>query len=174
MYWIKSLLNLNHKSFATHWWELPQRFCHDKCTFVMTKHVFCHDKNMLVATNILVMTKLLSWQTHVCHNKTHLLLRESRLVAAKHVGFLLLLFCFLLPGVKHRAHQFPCLSDIKHVHQLHTVFWSPSDIKHVHQLPVHISSWMSLGVKHKYHQFSNLFDIKHGHQLHIILFLIFL
>ena len=72
MYWIKSLLNLNHKSFATHWWELPQRFCHDKCTFVMTKHVFCRDKNMLVATNILVMAKLLSRQTHVCHNKTHL------------------------------------------------------------------------------------------------------
>ena len=38
-------------------------FCHDKM-FVATKHVFCSDKSMLVAT------KRLSQQTYFCRNKT--------------------------------------------------------------------------------------------------------
>ena len=63
---------LVHKQLLKyHWWELPpvsfllqQNFCFDKHVFVMTKHIFCHNKSMLVAT------KLLSWQTYLCHDKT--------------------------------------------------------------------------------------------------------
>ena len=52
-----------------YWQEQPQvsflswqKFCCNKHMLV-TKHVFCHNKSMLVAT------KLLSWQHYVCHNK---------------------------------------------------------------------------------------------------------
>ena len=43
--------------------------CHDKRVFVMTKHIFCQDKNMLVTTNMFVVINMcLLWQ-HVCRNK---------------------------------------------------------------------------------------------------------
>ena len=57
---------------------LQQNICRDKLTFVMTnvfvvtKHVFCHDKHNFVTTNF-ATSLLLSWQTCVCHDKTHLL-----------------------------------------------------------------------------------------------------
>ena len=54
-----------------HWRQLPQvsflsqqKFCHDKHEFAATKHVFCRDKSTLV------ITKLLSKQTRVCHDKS--------------------------------------------------------------------------------------------------------
>ena len=45
---------------------LSQQRCvfHNKHVFVMTKHVFCHDKSMLG------VTKLLLWQNYVCHDKS--------------------------------------------------------------------------------------------------------
>ena len=61
--------------------------CYNKHMFVVTKHVICSDKSMLVATNMFVATTfvmtrifccnktfdaaslLLSCQTHVCRNK---------------------------------------------------------------------------------------------------------
>ena len=42
---------------------LSRHVCHDKHLFVATKHVFCHDTNMLVVTNVL-------WRKNVCRNKT--------------------------------------------------------------------------------------------------------
>ena len=41
-----------------------QKRCHDKRTFVETKHVFCHNKGMLVATTLLL------WQNYVCCDKS--------------------------------------------------------------------------------------------------------
>ena len=49
--------------------------------FVATKHVFCHNKSMLVATNIMLLRQarvslfvtikcLLPWQKYACHDKT--------------------------------------------------------------------------------------------------------
>ena len=70
---------LVHKQLLKyHWWELPpvsfllqQNFCFDKHVFVMTKHIFCHNKSMLVATktfvhdkHIFVMTRLVA--TDIC------------------------------------------------------------------------------------------------------------
>ena len=133
--------------------------CHDKkyacCEnyfgFVTTKHTFCH-KSMLVAT------KLLLWQNYVCRDKTKIFFAAStspsnikcahrqqvfshahltsnmftsymlfswahltlNMFTSYTLVFLLLLLCFLSLGVKHRDHQFPCLCDIEHVHQLHS------------------------------------------------------
>ena len=39
---------------------------------VMTKHIFWHDKSMLI-----VMAKVLSWQAYFCHDKTCLLLWQK-------------------------------------------------------------------------------------------------
>ena len=56
-----------------HWRELPQvsflswqtHVCHDKHVFITTKHIFCHNKSVLV-TKTFVATKLcLSWQIFV-------------------------------------------------------------------------------------------------------------
>ena len=68
-------------------------FCHDKHVFVATKHIFCHDKSMLlhtfvatkvlslqifVATNIILTRQAhLSWQTRFCRDKTHLLSQQK-------------------------------------------------------------------------------------------------
>ena len=70
--WIKFCLNkrifvvtklLSWQIFvATNIILLWQNFCHNKLTFVATKHVFCHDKN------VLVMTKKL-WKKIVCSDK---------------------------------------------------------------------------------------------------------
>ena len=49
-------------------------------TFCRDKHVFCHDKNMLVAT------KRLSWQTYICRDKyvqTQNLCRDKYLLRQK-------------------------------------------------------------------------------------------
>ena len=50
---------------SCHKYLLRQKFCHDKHNrmFVATKHIFCRDKNILVAS------KLLSRQNYVCRDK---------------------------------------------------------------------------------------------------------
>ena len=65
---------------STHAWET-----HDKHVFVVTKHLFCCDKSMLVATKLLsrqtyfVATTVLLQQAYnkFCHDKTHLLSQEK-------------------------------------------------------------------------------------------------
>ena len=39
-------------------------FCRDKHVFVATKHMFCHDKSMLVATKVLSRQTRISRDTH--------------------------------------------------------------------------------------------------------------
>ena len=78
--------------------------------FVTTKHIFCHDKSMLVATkvcllwqNIFVATKVfcdkyLSWQTCVCHDRSFVTTKDvfchdKHMFVATKVSFLWQNFC---------------------------------------------------------------------------------
>ena len=74
----------------------------DKLTFVMTKHIFCHDKSMLV------MTKRLSWQkTCFMFVATSFVTTKIILVAAptndRHLVFDLLLYLDLFSVTGHTA-----------------------------------------------------------------------
>ena len=65
-------------------------FCHDKLVFVVTKHIFCHDKSMRS------MTKLLSRQAHVCHNFCH---TKHTFVTTKDVFFRQKKNCFVVTNM---------------------------------------------------------------------------
>ena len=43
--------------------------CCEKHVFVTTKHIFCHDKSMLVTTQLLSQQTSFLLQQNVCHNK---------------------------------------------------------------------------------------------------------
>ena len=105
---VADLSKAQHKHY--HWRKLPQvRFLSQKKNLsrqkhmlVVIKHVFCHDKSMLVATKVFVATKLcllfLSWQNfccdrhvfvmtkvllqHVCHDKHNFVATTSCLFKA--------------------------------------------------------------------------------------------
>ena len=90
-----------------HWLELPQvsflswqKFCHDKhvyCDkhmFVATKHIFCHDKSMLVMTSYNTLTFVtintcLSWQdrsfvvTKVCLSLSQQILVVTNIILSR-------------------------------------------------------------------------------------------
>ena len=59
--------------------------------FVMTKHIFCHDKSRLVVTNNIfchnkhnfIATKLLLRQAYFCHNKRHVLSWQTHVCCDK-------------------------------------------------------------------------------------------
>ena len=69
------------------------KFCHNKCIFVITKHIFCRNKNTLVTTKLwsqqqtnicrnkhnFVTTKLWSQQAYFCHDK-HAWFSEKRIM----------------------------------------------------------------------------------------------
>ena len=66
-----------------------QKRCHDKRTFVETKHVFCHNKSMLVATTLLL------WQNYVCCDKRFVMTSILLAASAKYT-VLVVFLCFLL------------------------------------------------------------------------------
>ena len=105
--WVANIYYMHVRSIvsrllAYHWRELPQvsflswqNFCHnkhvffwrDKHMFVVTKHVFCHNKSMLVVTKIFCHDKhnfvatniILSWQKF-CHDKHTLAMTKDMFV----------------------------------------------------------------------------------------------
>ena len=88
---------------------LQQKFCRNKHIFVATKDVFCRNKqvslswqnfchNKIISQQI-VVTKLLSQQAYICHNKRHVLLwRNTSFVATK--------ICLLWQNFCHDKHMF--------------------------------------------------------------------
>ena len=75
-----------------HWWELPQvlflsrqKFCHNKHkdVFIMTKHIFCHDKSMLVTTKLL--SRHIFVATNMCLSQQRFCLDKHTFVTTKDV-----------------------------------------------------------------------------------------